>query len=65
VGHADKTKDPGHRAEGQTMRAIKLILVLVVLGFAGLAGFAYFGDMAPPVAGVSQPLAVPAGTHGN
>jgi hypothetical protein len=47
------------------MRALKLILVLVVLGFAGLTGFAYFGDLAPVVGNVSQPLAIPAGPHGN
>lgn len=60
-----KTKDPGHRAEGQTMRAIKVILILVVLGFAGLTGFAYLGDLTPPVTGISQSLTVPAATDGN
>ncbi|RRH76414.1 hypothetical protein [Falsigemmobacter faecalis] len=38
------------------MRLIKVLLVLIVLGFAGLTGFAYFGDMTPEPAQVSQPL---------
>jgi hypothetical protein len=65
LGCADKTKDPGNRAKGQSMRAFKLILVLVILGFAGLAGFAYLGDLTPPVGSVSQPLGIPAATDGN
>ncbi|MFC0279694.1 hypothetical protein ACFOHK_09795 [Falsigemmobacter intermedius] len=38
------------------MRLIKVLLVLIVLAFAGLTGFAYFGDMTPEPAQVSQPL---------
>ncbi len=37
-------------------RIIKTLLALVVLGFIGLAGFAYFGDMTPPQAPVTQPV---------
>lgn len=47
------------------MRAIKVILILGVLGFAGLAGYAYFGDLSPQVAPVSQPFTVPGGGNGN
>lgn len=65
TGRTDKTKDPVHRAKGQSMRAFKLILVLVILGFAGLAGFAYLGDLTPPVGSVSQGLDLPEGTDGN
>lgn len=38
------------------MRLVKLIVVLSVFAFAGLVGYAYFGDMAPERAEVSQPV---------
>ncbi|WP_264177056.1 hypothetical protein [Gemmobacter serpentinus] len=39
-------------------RIIKLVLVLVVLGFIGLTGYAYLGDLQPPQAQVTKPVAV-------
>lgn len=63
-GGKDNTR---HRAKskGKTMRAIKVILVLAVLGFAGLVGYAYLGDLTPPTAAVSQPVALPGAGNGN
>lgn len=42
-------------------RLIKLIVLLAALGFAGLTGYAYFGDMAPAVQEIRQPVALDAG----
>lgn len=38
------------------MRLLKIFLVLIVLAGGGLVGYAYFGNLSPDQAPVSEPI---------
>ena len=50
----------GLRGQAIMSRIWKALLVLILLGLLGLVGYAYFGDIAPTVEEVSEPVQIDA-----